>query len=195
MPRRLSFSCRQFRRQHAEFVDGFLSEEAQRAGEEHLAECVVCAQHDVLVRRSLLALQVLPRIEPSPDFRARLAERLKHESIEKPSRAQGVRWGMAGVIAAASVALLAASSARVRPDASLHAVPIVAQALVQPVALRPTAPAPDSVATVRTASVTATAPRTIAARFEALPGAYVERQSRARQGSAVRLQTVSYQGQ
>jgi hypothetical protein len=43
---------------------------------DHLDECPDCARRDVWVRRSLLALQALPRIEPSADFRERLYERL-----------------------------------------------------------------------------------------------------------------------
>jgi len=76
MPCRSSCSCRQFRRQHAEFVDGFLAEETARAMQGHVNNCPSCATRDVWMRRSLLALQALPRIEPSADFRQRLFERL-----------------------------------------------------------------------------------------------------------------------
>lgn len=48
--------------------------------QEHLYECKACATRDVWVRRSLLALQVLPSIEPSAGFRERLYERL-HERL------------------------------------------------------------------------------------------------------------------
>jgi len=44
--------------------------------QEHLYECKACATRDVWVRRSLLALQVLPSIELSAGFRERLYERL-----------------------------------------------------------------------------------------------------------------------
>ena len=76
MPCRSSCSCRQFRRQHAEFVDGFLAEETVRAMQEHVSGCPSCATRDVWMRRSLLALQALPSIEPSAGFRERLFERL-----------------------------------------------------------------------------------------------------------------------
>jgi hypothetical protein len=76
MPCRPSCSCRQFRRQHAEFTDGFLSVEMSCAMQEHLYQCPTCATRDVWVRRSLLALQVLPSIEPSAHFHERLYERL-----------------------------------------------------------------------------------------------------------------------
>ena len=80
MPCRPSYSCRQFRRRHVEFVDGLLPGEAQDVCEAHVRECPVCAEHDVQVRRSLLALQVLPTIMPSADFRDRLRARLAGEA-------------------------------------------------------------------------------------------------------------------
>lgn len=85
MLRRLSCSCRQFRRQHVEYVDGFLSDEAQRTCHAHVRECSRCAQHDVQVRRSLLALQALPVIKPSAEFHHRLCERLSQETLRYAS--------------------------------------------------------------------------------------------------------------
>ncbi len=35
--------------------------------------CLECTRHDTRIRRSLLIVRNLPRIEPSADFRARLA--------------------------------------------------------------------------------------------------------------------------
>ena len=76
MPRRSFSACRQFRRQHTDFVDGFLSEGTSCAMQAHLIRCPSCATRDVWMRRSLLALQALQRIEPSANFRERLYERL-----------------------------------------------------------------------------------------------------------------------
>ena len=76
MPCRPSCNCREFRRQHAEFTDGFLSMETSLAMQDHLYECPACATRDVWVRRSLLALQALPSIEPTAGFHDRLYERL-----------------------------------------------------------------------------------------------------------------------
>jgi len=76
MPCRSSCSCRQFRRRHTELVDGLLLEETARAMQEHVNDCPSCATRDVWMRRSLLALQSLPRIEPSAGFRERLFARL-----------------------------------------------------------------------------------------------------------------------
>ena len=57
-------------------MDGLLLEETARAMQEHVNDCPSCATRDVWMRRSLLALQALPRIEPSAGFRERLFSRL-----------------------------------------------------------------------------------------------------------------------
>lgn len=194
MPLRLSASCRQFRRQHAEFVDGYLSDEAQRAGRSHLDECPVCARHDVQIRRSLMALQSLPMIEPSAGFHDRLYERIAREELHYsvvPSR--GVRWGMATAIVAASVALLVAASSRSSRIEVSKPAPIMAYFPARPL---PQHPAPERTANIPAANDPAmTAPRS-RARFEALPGqGAASSRSLLQQRSAVRLQTVSYIGQ
>lgn len=198
MPRRLSSSCRQFQRQHAEFVDGCLSDEAQRAGRAHLDECPVCARHDVRIRRSLMALQSLPMIEPSADFRDRLFERLAREELHySPVPSRHVRWGMAAAIVAASVALLFAASSRSGPsDASPAAVPVMAHAPARPAPLRPVPARTVSLPVSNQSGMsTAAAPRS-RGRFEALPGQGASSSGPLLpQGAAVRLQTVSYIGQ
>lgn len=197
MPRRLSSSCRQFRRQHAEFVDGYLSDEVQRAARAHLDECPVCACQDVQIRRSLMALQALPMIEPSAGFRHRLHERLAREELQySPVPSRQVRWGMATAIVAASAALLFAASLRSRQIDASHPAPVMAQAPARPA---PQRPAPERTASIPAADASAmtaaTAPRS-RARFEALPGQGVAPSGPLlQQGSAVRLQTVNYLGQ
>jgi anti-sigma factor RsiW len=81
MPRRPSYSCRQFRLQHVEYVDGLLPGDARNACDAHLMACPVCRRQDVQIRRSLMALQALPIIVPSPGFQARLRERIAHETL------------------------------------------------------------------------------------------------------------------
>ncbi|MHB0962703.1 MAG: zf-HC2 domain-containing protein [Gemmatimonadaceae bacterium] len=197
MPRRLSSSCRQFRRQHAEFVDGYLSDEAQRAARVHLDECPVCARHDVQIRRSLMALQALPMIEPSAGFHDRLYERIAREELHySPVPTRPVRWGMATAIVAASVALLFAASSRSRQSEASRPAPVLALVPARPAPQRPaparTARIPAANASAMTA---ATAPRS-RARFEALPGPGAARSGTLlQQGSAIRLQTVNYIGQ
>ena len=207
MPRRLSSSCRQFRRQHAEFVDGYVSDEAQHAGRAHLDECPVCASHDVQIRRSLMALQALPMIEPSAGFRDRLYERIEREELHSlPMSSRHVRWGMATAIVAASVVLLFAASSRARQVEASRPAPVMAQAPALPAAQLPvpgltgrdvaaSAGAATNAAASASAATVPTAPRS-RARFEALPGRDAAPSGPLLQhGSAVRLQTVSYIGQ
>ena len=207
MPRRLSSSCRQFRRQHAEFVDGYLSDEAQRAGLAHLDECPVCARHDVQIRRSLMALQALPMIEPSAGFHDRLYERIEREELYySPVPSRHVRWGMATAIVAASVALLFAASSRARHVEASRPAPVMAYTPATSAPQRPAlglggrdvAAGTGAATSAATRASAATAPtaRRSRSRFEALPGqGAAPSGTLLQQGSAVRLQTVSYIGQ
>lgn len=56
--------------------------------QEHLYDCPACATRDVWVRRSLMALQVLPSIEPSAGFHLRLYERLGEQLAPPMARLQ-----------------------------------------------------------------------------------------------------------
>lgn len=197
MPRRLSSSCRQFRRQHAEFVDGYLSDEAQRAGRVHLDECPFCARQDVQIRRSLMALQSLPMIEPSAGFRDRLYERIARDELHySPVPSRHVRWGMATAIVAASVALLVAAASRSRPSDETRATPSMAVAPARP---EPQRPVPERMVRLPAANESALTAATASrsrARFEALPGRSAPSAGPLfPQGPAVRLQTVNYLGQ
>jgi anti-sigma factor RsiW len=178
-------------------VDGYLSDEAQRAGREHLDECPVCARHDVQIRRSLMALQSLPMIEPSADFRDRLYERLAREELHyAPVPSRHVRWGMAAAIVAASAALLFASSSRPRPSDASGAVPVMAHAPTRPAPQRPAPERTVSIPVANQSGMSAVAVPRSRARFEALPGhGAVSSGPLLPQGTAVRLQTVSYIGQ
>jgi hypothetical protein len=68
--------CREFREKHVGFVDDILPAIDMEAMQRHLQACPRCSRHDTTVRRGLLIVHNLPRIEPSPDFMARLNERL-----------------------------------------------------------------------------------------------------------------------
>jgi len=178
-------------------MDGYLSDEAQRAGRAHLDECPVCARHDVQIRRSLMALQALPMIEPSAGFHDRLYERLAREALHpSPAPSRHVRWGLATAIVAASVALLFAASSRSRQTDMSRPAPVMASAPSRPAPQRPAPERTVSIPAANKSAVTAaTAPRS-RARFEALPGqGGTPSGSLLQQGSAVRLQTVNYIGQ
>jgi anti-sigma-K factor RskA len=131
MPRRPSLSCRQFRQSHAEYVDGLLREEQARAMRAHGDACRACSMRDVRIRRSLLALQTLPTIEPSADFAERLRTRLNSTAVAPQVLHRGVRWGVAGAVTAASVVfvLLAGQVPASRPvsrPVTVRLEPIVA---------------------------------------------------------------------
>jgi len=183
---------------HAEYTDGFVSAEDELACRAHLDECSACAGYDVQVRRSLLALQVLPRIEPSAGFREGWLKRLARERLSfTPPRPLGVRWAVAGAILAASAAVLIAGLKGTRPLEPARHVPAFALAAERTTEMGPNATAAGSVLFAeRTVSLPAVDSATISARFEGLPGQVPLRAApSARQGSAVRLQTVSYPGQ
>jgi hypothetical protein len=69
--------CREFREKHVGFVDDILPAIEMEEMNRHLQTCLRCSRHDTAVRRGLLIVRNLPRIEPSPDFMARLNERLE----------------------------------------------------------------------------------------------------------------------
>jgi hypothetical protein len=74
--------CREFRDRHAPFVDLMCSAHDENEMREHMRVCSACTQHDTRIRRSLMLVRSLPRIEPSADFRARLDARLRAVAIE-----------------------------------------------------------------------------------------------------------------
>ena len=43
----------------------------------HIAECEACSRHDTAIRRGLIIVRNLPRVEPSADFAVRLNARLR----------------------------------------------------------------------------------------------------------------------
>ena len=69
--------CREFRDNHAPYIDQRLSAVAENEMRQHAQECQRCAEHDTRVRRSLILVRSLPTIEPSPDFQARLNARIR----------------------------------------------------------------------------------------------------------------------
>lgn len=183
MPRRPLSSCRQFRRLHVEYVDGLLSNEALRACRAHLDVCPTCAQQDVRIRRSLLALQALPTIEVSDGFHDRLCERLSREMMDDArEKSPWARRLTAGAIVAA-VAVLYATAVHTRTPVPLRLTPVVARA--------PEPPSEEAAPSARAVTTVPWAPR-----FEALPGRSSLRPIlQAPHLQSVRLQTVNYLGQ
>jgi anti-sigma factor RsiW len=107
--------CRQFRDKHSEYVDARCGNADERAMRQHLGECEACARHDTRVRRGLLLVRNLPRIEPSPDFQARLAARLRSaESVAQPRWFMRPSFGAFAALAAAIAFVTFVASATMR---------------------------------------------------------------------------------
>jgi anti-sigma factor RsiW len=69
--------CREFCEQHVAYVDDTLAGIELVRMQRHIAECESCAKHDAKIRRALLLFRNLPSIEPSADFSAKLAQRIR----------------------------------------------------------------------------------------------------------------------
>jgi hypothetical protein len=90
--------CPEFLARYSDYRDGLITSPRElRRFSRHLARCVPCRRHDEALRHGVLALRTADDIEPSPGFRARLEERLRHER----SRTQGPMVPARGGVAAA----------------------------------------------------------------------------------------------
>lgn len=92
--------CREFCEQHLAFVDDTLAGIELVRMQGHIAECEICAKHDAKIRRALLLFRNLPSIEPSADFSAKLAARLKTAQKSEDLMAATQRNFKRGAIAA-----------------------------------------------------------------------------------------------
>lgn len=100
--------CREFRRNHVAFVDDLLPGIDLVRMQRHVIECAKCAHHDTMVRRALLVVRNMPRIEPSPDFSERLHARIRAlEPVRHSADHTLLRPGM-GTFAAMTTGMVAA---------------------------------------------------------------------------------------
>src|SRR2546426_10296135 len=108
-------TCAEFLERYTDFRDGLITAPRElRRFERHLARCAGCRRYDTAVRRGVLALQAVERIEPSRDFRRRLDARLERE--RRATREVRASAGVAAaLVIAAALAMLALEGAR-RPD-------------------------------------------------------------------------------
>ena len=128
--------CREFRDNHVAFVDDLLPAVAMDAMQRHLATCSRCSRQDIAVRRSLMLVRSLPPIEASPDFMARLNERLQQlgptsrtDTVASRSyRSYGPSAGAFAALAAGMVAVayMAVETSNYFAPAAPSAVPAVA---------------------------------------------------------------------
>lgn len=145
--------CREFRNKHSAFVDERCSDAEENAMRGHLASCASCSRHDTLIRRGQLLVRNLPRIEPSPDFQARLEARLRAIPHERFDAAWMPRLAFARFAVAAALLALATfvsfTTLRHRPARALRLDPVVAMLPEVEAAPSPVA-TPALVATVPT---------------------------------------------
>ena len=71
--------CSEFLANLSEYVDGRLERRASRRLEVHLRRCGRCRSAVAALRRGVAELQAGDEVEPSPFFKAKLAERLQKE--------------------------------------------------------------------------------------------------------------------
>lgn len=130
--------CRAFRENHVAYVDDVLSAVDMATMRAHVQRCAKCARHDTAVRRSLLLARNLPTLEPSPDFMARLQQRIHAlESANPTGSHHRMKAPIAGFAAlAAVIALVAylalASTVNVGEPAVIRMAPVVATAPARP---------------------------------------------------------------
>ncbi|HEX4681936.1 MAG TPA: zf-HC2 domain-containing protein [Gemmatimonadaceae bacterium] len=97
--------CREFRNKHVTFVDDLLPAVEMDAMRRHLVRCSGCSRQDVRVRRGLMLVRNLPPIEASPDFMARLNERIAEMGpVSRTDMVRAARPSYSAMIAAAALA-------------------------------------------------------------------------------------------
>lgn len=123
--------CRTFREKHVGFVDDTLAAIDMDAMRRHARQCPACAKHDTSIRRSLLIVRNVPTIEPSPDFMARLNERLRELGpLEASPRLHRPSLGAFSALAAgiALAAYVALEAMHMSTPAPIRMAPVVATA-------------------------------------------------------------------
>jgi anti-sigma factor RsiW len=124
--------CREFRAKHFAFVDDTLSAIDTAAMRCHLENCRWCSRHDAAVRRSLLLVRNLPRVECSADFILRLEQRIRDlgpiDRSGRSDRRAGLSAATFAVLAASilAVATLGGLLARDTGPAEVRLPPVVA---------------------------------------------------------------------
>jgi hypothetical protein len=123
--------CRTFRDRHLAFFDNTMTDAEYVGMQRHIVECEACARHDTAVRRGLLIVRNLPRVEPSVDFAARLNAKLRklnHAEMQAALvRGPGVGSFMAAAAGVVAIGFLAASVFDwTQPSGDLRLAPIVA---------------------------------------------------------------------
>ena len=97
--------CRTFRKKHVAFIDDTLPGIELAAMYRHLDECERCGRHDSTLRRGLMLVRSLPTIQPSGDFSARLASRLRDARLyEEQAAVAGALGRMPALVSFSALA-------------------------------------------------------------------------------------------
>ncbi len=125
--------CREFRNKHVGYVDDTLSAVETEAMRKHRDACPACSRHDTAVRRGLLLVRNLPRVEVSADFMARLNDRLRNMPAADQVSARASVISVATFVSiAAGIALVAivgyemSSRELARQQGPMRLTPVVA---------------------------------------------------------------------
>ncbi|HEY8468108.1 MAG TPA: hypothetical protein VIL18_00630 [Longimicrobiales bacterium] len=108
-------TCQEFLARYSDYLDELVDPLEAVQWRRHIEECVACGRYDRVMRQGLELVRTLPRIEPSPDFAARLQHRLFHLRDEGVGERTS---GASAVVALAIAGMLAAVawSPLLRPD-------------------------------------------------------------------------------
>ena len=117
-------NCREFKSKHVGFVDDVLCAAHMAEMNRHIRVCARCSTLDIRIRRSLMVVRSLPRIEASPDFYARLMERLEHAPAPRAAQPFAFTVRFAVATAALAAALYFAMAVGVHRSAPREIVPV-----------------------------------------------------------------------
>jgi hypothetical protein len=136
-------TCGTFRDNHAAYIDDALAEAEYVAMQRHRAECADCAAHDTTVRRALLLFRNMPTIEPSPEFSARLNERLRAAGYGNKNGRASSHVRTIGSLVSAAAGFVAAGYLAVAFFGSIG--PVNADLALAPVVATATEPEPPPI--------------------------------------------------
>ena len=109
-------TCTEFLDRYSDYRDGLIAAPRElRRFERHRARCAACRRYDTTVQRGVRALREAETIEPSPEFRRRLEERLRGE-VRRGEPELSARAGIAAALFVASALALLALEGVHRPE-------------------------------------------------------------------------------
>jgi hypothetical protein len=134
--------CSDFLARYSEFRDGLLDDPAiERRMAAHVLSCPQCTRYDARVARGVTLLRTFADLEPSPQFRSRLARRIETRPLRLEEPVRPAPAGiLAGLMVATAVILLVWSVRQAQPPvvstvAAAESVPSVTPPLPAIVAI------------------------------------------------------------